>query len=152
LLQNAPGHLPGFALGILLALYPDKKIHYFWGVLSLVIFSLGNYYKLFFPFTFISVTVLFFLGSSKISPFLLNKAKRLKAILLHFGAISMILFVIHGPLRPPFIAISGKTFGIKLLSAILFLLAATALSILGNMLYKWLVKRFDISFKRKTKV
>jgi peptidoglycan/LPS O-acetylase OafA/YrhL len=143
LLQNAPGHLPEFALGILIAISPDKKIHYFWGILSLIVFSLGNYYKLFFPFTFLSVTVLLFWGSSKILPFLLNKTKKIKTVLLFYGSISMILFVIHGPLRGPFIAISGGTFYGRLLGATLFLLAATALSILGNMLYRWLVKRFD---------
>jgi len=151
LLQNAPGQLPVFAFGILIALSPGKRIHYFWGILSLVIFSLGNYYKLFFPLTFLSITVLFFWGFSKVSPFLLNRPKISKTILLFYGSVSMVLFVIHGPLRPPFIAVSGETFWGRLLGATLFLLAATALSILGNMMYKWLVKRFDISFKRKFK-
>jgi len=63
----------------------------------------------------------------------------------------MILFAIHGPLRFPFIAISGGTFYGRLFAVVLFIFTATALSILGNMLYKWLVKRFDFSFKRKVR-
>jgi len=142
LLQNSPGHLPGFALGILLALNPDKKIHRVWGILSLALFALGNFYKPFFPLTFLSITVLFHWILSKMAPFILNKTKKTKTVLCYYGAISMILFAIHGPLRYPFIAMSGDTFWGRLLSATLFLLAVTALSILGNMLYKWLVKRF----------
>ena len=149
LLQNVPGHLPGFALGILLALNPGKKIHPVWGILSLVIFALGNFYKPFFPLTFLSITVLFYWGFSKISPFVLNKTPKIKTVLCYYGAISMILFAIHGPLRPQFITISGETFYEQLFAATLFLLAATVLSILGNMLYKWLVKRFDFSLKRR---
>lgn len=143
LFQNALGHLPEFSFGILLALNPGKKINTFWGILSLIIFSLGNFYNAFFPFTFLSITVLFYWGLSKVSPFILNKTKKLKTILFYYGSISMILFVIHGPLRNPFIAISGETFWGRLLGATLFLLAVTSLSILGNVLYKWLVNRFQ---------
>ena len=145
LLQNAPGHLPIFALGILLSMNPGIKIHYFWGILALVVFSLGNYYKLFFPLTFLSVTILFIFGFSKFIPFLLNKAKRTTAVLTFYGSISMILFAIHGPLRQPFITITDNTFYGKLFAALLFFLAATALSILGNMLYKWLIKKCKFS-------
>jgi len=122
LFQNAPGHLPVFALGILLALNPGIKIHYFWGILALIIFSLGNYYKLFFPLTFLSVTILLIFGFSKFMPFLLNKTKRTKAVLTFYGSISMVIFAIHGPLRFPFVNISGNNFGQRLFSALLFLL------------------------------
>jgi len=141
LLQNAPGQLPVFALGIFFALNPGKRIHFIWGVLALIFFTLGNFLKPFFPLTFISVTVLFFWCISKMEYFVLNKSKILKTVLFYYGSISMILFVIHGPLRRPFITISGDTFWGKLLGAALFLLAVTALSILGKMLYKWLVEK-----------
>jgi peptidoglycan/LPS O-acetylase OafA/YrhL len=144
LLQNAPGHLPEFALGILLALNPEKKIHFSWVVLSLVIFSLGNFYKLFFPLTFLSITVLLYWGITKIIPFILNKTKKIKNVLFFYGSISMVLFAIHGPLRRQCNAISGDTFWMRYFSAILFLIAATGLAILGNMLYKWMVEKLSI--------
>jgi len=142
LFQNAPGHLPEFALGILFALNPNKKIHSVFGVLALAIFVLGNFYKPFFPLTFLSITVLLYWAISNISPLILNNTKKMKAVLLYYGSISMVLFVIHGPLRSPFIAISGTTFYGRLLGVALFLIAVTALSIIGNKLYQWLVKIF----------
>jgi peptidoglycan/LPS O-acetylase OafA/YrhL len=153
LLQNAPGHLPEFALGILIALSPGKKIHYIWGILSLFLFSLGNFYKPFFPLTFLTATILVYWGSSKMIPLILSKTRMLKKVLLYYGSISMALFAVHGQLRPPFITISGETFWGRLCGSLLFLIAATAISILANMLYKWLTgKIVSISFKRKTEL
>jgi len=143
LFQNAPGHLPVFSLGILLALNPSKRIHFIWVLLSSVIFTLGNFYKPFFPLTFLSVTLIIYWVLSKSMPFILDKTRSIKAVLLYYGSISMILFVIHGPLRNPFITISGETFWERLLGGGLFLIAATALSILGEMMYKWLVKKIN---------
>ncbi|MDR2972241.1 MAG: acyltransferase [Bacteroidales bacterium] len=152
LLQHAPGHLPELAFGILIAISPSKKLPNVWVLLSLAVFITGCFFKFLYPFTFLSAVVFAFWILSKIFPFIINKAKRLKAILLHIGAISMILFAIHGPLRRLFIAVSGETFYGRLLALVLLIFTATALSIIGNKLYKWLIKRFDISFKRKTKV
>lgn len=153
LLQNAPGHLPEFALGILLVHNYGKKINPIWFVLSLVVFVLGNFYKPFFPFTFLSITMLFYWFISNISKFIQNKTKFLKKTLYFYGSISMILFVIHGSLRPSFINISGETFYGRIFGAILFLIAATGLSILGNILYKWLVGKFsNITFQRKSNI
>jgi len=143
LFQNAPGHLPEFALGILFALNPKKRIHFIWGLLALVIFSLGNFYQPFFPLTFLSVTILFWFGIEKAIPFILNKTKVLKTILLYYDSISMILFVIHGPLRNPFISASSSTFYGQIFAAFLFLIVATALSILGKMLYQWMVNKIN---------
>jgi peptidoglycan/LPS O-acetylase OafA/YrhL len=148
LFQNAPGHLPEFALGILLAMKKDRRIHIVWVLLSFVIFALGNFYKLFFPFTFLSVTVIFYWVFFKFLP-VLNKTKKIKKVLTYYGAISMILFVIHGPLRWNFIVISGETFWGKILGAILLLVVATALSILGNMLHEWMVRRLDSTYFKK---
>jgi len=139
LFLNSPGHLPEFALGILFALNPDKKMKPIYGILALVIFALGSFYKLFFPFTFLSITVVMYWGLTKIIPFILNRTQRLKSVLLYYGSISMVLFVIHGPLRFPFHEICGHTFYMKLFTAFLFIVVATALSILGNMMYQWMV-------------
>ena len=143
LLQNAPGHLPEFAFGILLALNPGKRIHFSWVVLSLILFSLGNFYKPFFPLTFLSITVVMYWTLTKIIPFILTKTQRLKTVLFYYGSISMIIFVIHGELRPPFLGISGEFWLMRYFCAFLFLLAATALSILGKVLYQWLVNRIE---------
>lgn len=56
LLQNAPGHIPEFALGIWFALNKDRKVNNIFGFLAVIVFVLGNFYKMFFPFTFLSFT------------------------------------------------------------------------------------------------
>ena len=150
LLQHAPGHLPELAFGILIALSPGKKIHNIWLLLSFAVFIIGCFFKPFYPFTFLTVIVTLYWVFSKIIPYILNKTKLLKDVLLYFGSISMILFAIHGPLRFRFFAISGDTFYSKLFAFVLFVITVTVVSILGNMLYKWLLKRIDsFSFKSK---
>jgi peptidoglycan/LPS O-acetylase OafA/YrhL len=141
LLQNAPGHLPEFAFGILLALNPGKRIHFVWVVFSFVIFSLGNFYKPFFPLTFLSITVFMYWVLSKTIPLILNKTKILKPTIIFYGSISMVLFVIHGELRGRFLSIQGETFLTRYFSAILFIIASTALAILGVMMYNWMIKQ-----------
>jgi len=140
LLQNAPGHLPEFALGVLIALNPGKRMNFIWVLLSFAVFSLGNFYKPFFPLTFLCITVVLYYGLSKIMSLIL-KTHLLKKGLFFYASISMVLFVIHGVLRYPFLPISGDIFWRRYLSAILFLIAATAMAILGNMMYNWMVKK-----------
>lgn len=143
LLANSPGHLPEFAFGILIALNTGKKIHPSWFFTACVVFVLGNFYKLFFPLTFLSITVMFYWFGSKTLPKLVEKKSFFKKTILFYGSVSMILFAIHGFFRPPFITICGDIFWKRLLGAALFLIAVTALSILGNMLYRWLVRKMD---------
>ena len=152
LFQNAPGHLPEFALGILIALSPGKRLHPVAVLSSLVIFALGNFFKPFFPFTFLSASILIYWTFSKLMPLMLNSVKKLKPFLLFYGTISYIIFAIHGPLRPPFIIIGGDIFWGKLLSAALFLITVTALAIIGNMFYKWMLKKSEVVFSRENRI
>ena len=58
LMQNAPGHLSEFCLGIWLAFSKGKNIHWLWLVLALVLFVWGNFSPGFYPFTFLSLCVI----------------------------------------------------------------------------------------------
>ena len=55
-MMNAPGHLPEFCLGILLALPSDRKMGWGWLVLAIAVFCLGNVSSVLYPFTFLAVT------------------------------------------------------------------------------------------------
>jgi peptidoglycan/LPS O-acetylase OafA/YrhL len=57
-MQNAPGHLPEFALGVFFALNKDKKINPLFIIAALVLFVSGNFFEVCFPFTFLSLTFL----------------------------------------------------------------------------------------------
>lgn len=151
LLQNAPGHLPEFCFGILIALEKGKKIHPAWFIISLIVFVLGNFYRPFFPLTFLSATVVLYWLGSKTSPYIAKKDSFIKRGVLFFGSISMILFAIHGPFRVPFISISGDIFWKRLIGAALFVITVTSLSIPGNMLYKWLIKKIDFTSSKLKK-
>jgi len=147
--MNAPGYLPVFILGMWLARNPGKKISVVMTILSLIIFVLGNFYKAFFPLTFLSIG---FLTISLV--FLFRKGKnhteKTSRVFVFLGEISMIIFVANGVLRDPFVTMAnnlGTTFG-RYLSAFLFLLTTIIISILGYFVYQ---KAFEL-IKRKTKI
>lgn len=93
---NCIGHLPEFILGIGLALLPGVKLD--WRVVSIagVVFVLGNFYAIAFPLSFLSVTILLLAGLMAVIPHL---SKRWVGCLEFVGKISMIVFVINGPMR-----------------------------------------------------
>lgn len=100
---NIPMHIPEFCLGIYLAIKKDnnKKVNTLAFILSIPIFVLSNFYTLFFPLSFISVTIIiFYIGDILLN--LINKIQPLNKFLLYIGNISMILFMINGFTRSVF--------------------------------------------------
>ncbi|WP_417873782.1 acyltransferase family protein [Xanthomarina gelatinilytica] len=102
IMGNAPGHIPEFALGILLALKPDFTIRKRYIPILLMLFILGNFYFALFPFTFIIAAYLFII----IVLYLFQKKTVFTKYLIFYGKISMYLFAIHGLCRGPFAKIA----------------------------------------------
>ncbi|HJH60664.1 MAG TPA: acyltransferase [Bacteroidetes bacterium] len=144
LLQNAPGHIPEFALGIWFALNKDRKVNNIFGFLAVIVFVLGNFYKMFFPFTFLSFTfMMVWLFNSALKNE--NRNGVVKRLFIYYGSISMVVFAIHGCFRTPFVELANNlgTFDGKLLSAFLFVVLITLLSLPAEKIYYYLVSLFD---------
>lgn len=144
LLQNAPGHIPEFALGIWFALNKDRKVNNIFGFLAVIVFVLGNFYKMFFPFTFLSFTfMMVWLFNSALKNE--NRNGVVKRLFIYYGSISMVVFAIHGCFRTPFVELANNlgTFDGKLLSAFLFVVLITLLSLPAKKIYYYLVSLFD---------
>ena len=145
LLQNFPGHLPEFCLGMLLAFNKDFKINNIFFFLSIIVFCLGNFYKVFFPFTFLSTVIIF----TFIYQFFKNlkfKRRILKNFLVHIGNVSMTLFVIHGFMRQPFIKLTYNVLTTPLehlYAGFLFILTAYLMSFAALHLYNVLIDIFN---------
>ncbi len=145
LLQNFPGHLPEFCLGMLLAFNKDTKINNLLFFISLTIFCLGNFYKIFFPFTFLAITIIFIFAYQFIKNIPIKKTL-LKNFLAHFGNISLALFAIHGFLREPFIILANNTYNTAIghiYAALLFMLTAYLMSYACLYLYELLSSIFN---------
>ncbi len=161
-MMNPPGHLPEFCLGILLACSQGKRLHPAWFFLALVVFCLGNCYALFYPFTFLAVTVLVVYASQKR---LAVKAERLalsgekKAVTSHlsplayFGSISLALFAVHGFLRTPVLKWANTLSGgwAHLGSALLYFLVSWGVAIAAKALYDRMVSLLDKITLRESK-
>ncbi len=93
---NCIGHLPEFILGIGFAMIPDLKLNWKITLAALLVFVLGNFYPVAFPFTFVAVTILLMVCMSFTLPRLSPGVSR---CLNFVGAISMIVFVVNGSLR-----------------------------------------------------
>lgn len=143
LMMNAPGHLPEFCLGILLAFHKDVKIHPAWLMLAIAVFCLGNFFAAFYPFTFlaVSVIVLFLYQGLKSLP---HRKGWLAKAAVYFGELSMVLFAIHGFFRDPFIKINniGDSFGSHLLAFLLFFLTVWIVALGAKKVYEWLSSAF----------
>lgn len=145
LLQNFPGHLPEFCLGIYIAMNRDVKINNLIFIVALIVFCLGNFYKIFFPFTFLSVTIVsvFAYQACKNIPI---KKTILKQFLIHFGNISMSLFAVHGFLRAPFLTLTYKSLDTPLghlYAAFLFFISAYLLSFAAMQMYDMMLSIFN---------
>ena len=145
LLQNFPGHLPEFCFGMLMAFNKDKKINNIFFFIALTLFCLGNYSKIFFPFTFLSITVITFFAYQFLKNIKIKKTI-LKNILIYFGDISMVLFATHGFLRWPFVVLTqnalNSTWGI-IVATLLFLTLAVIVALAANQVYNSLMSIFN---------
>lgn len=143
--QNFPAHLPEFCFGILLALNKDKKLNNIFFFIALALFCLGNYYQIFFPFTFLAITIISVFTYQCLKNIQINKTL-LRKFLIFFGNISMTLFAVHGFLRNPFVKLSDTILNTPLghlTTAILFLIAAVIISLAANHVYNFFVALFD---------
>ena len=154
LLQNAPAHLPEFALGILLAFSKDKKIHWIWLLLAVVLFTWGNFAPGFFPFTFLSLCVITVFVTQKWKAargkWKLKKGQTRKGIhailngLHYIGGLSMLLFVVHGYFRMPVLKAAETMKGPlgHLASGLLFFLLVWGIAMAAKPFYLWLQRLF----------
>jgi len=140
-MANAIAHLPEFAFGIFIAMNVQKKISPICLVIALVVFMLGNVSQVFFPLTFLAITVFLYFVISKLI-IVINKSKWIKEILLNIGTLSMAIFIVHGFFRWRFIAILAENWYIKIIGALLFFVAIYGLSIIANILYKRIYNLF----------
>ncbi|MDO9510324.1 MAG: sulfatase-like hydrolase/transferase [Bacteroidales bacterium] len=152
LMQNMPGHLPEFLLGIYIAnRKPGKFASYLWP-LALLIFALGNYFESLWLLTFISVTWLLVVFFQRLADNLKPGSVFLR-IIVYFGSISMYLFAIHGFIRVPFVEMASKDF-IPLKSILLFIpfIIISTLLAHGMMLFeKWVRSYIPIPSYQKVK-
>lgn len=146
IMQNAAGHFPEFSLGVYLAIKSDSHIElkWYWFVIALVFFVLGNLYKSFFPLTFLSITYIIVCGIQ----FSRNIKKYIRFIipvLIQIGKYSMVLFVIHGFLRDPFVKMALETHNAAytILMLILFLIFVFIVSLAAYQVYKKIENAFD---------
>lgn len=133
MMQNAPGHIPEFALGIWLAMTPEKKIPTAYGFTAIALFILGNFYKALFPFTFISVAfITFWIASS-------TKQQNVgKGFLCFIGSLSMIIFVTNGFIRDFVVHTYANNYDSatsRYLFALIFIIVTIAISFLGKFIY-----------------
>lgn len=143
IMMNAPGNLPVFCLGILLAFCKDKKINVLWLIATLVVFCLGNYFAVFYPFTFLSLTVLMVFAYQGLKSLPIRK-KELASVLSYFGGISMALFATHAVYRDPIIKIyyNHGPWG-HLWSGVVFFLIAWGVAIAAKAFYDFIVSLLD---------
>lgn len=150
LMQNAPGHLPEFCFGMMLAFNRDKRLHWLWLVLALAVFIGGNFMSILYPFTFLAlcvITVFAYHGLKQLS-MRIRKHRTLSSqfsVLSYFGGLSMVLFVVHGFLREPVLKWANTTTNAwgHLGSGILFFLLAWGVALAAKPLYAFLVSLLD---------
>ena len=148
LMQNAPGHLPEFCFGMMLAFNKDERIHWLWLLLALVLFVWGNFAPGFYPFTFLSLCVItvFVTQAWKAKNGKWKKVFRYPLSVIHyFGGISMMLFIVHGYFRVPVLKWANtmtSAWG-HLASGLLFFLLVWGIALVAKPLYQWLQALFD---------
>lgn len=153
IMQNAPGHLPEFCLGMALACHEGKKLHPLWLVLALAVFCLGNCYAVFYPFTFLALSVIAVYAYQGLKSIPLRKTW-IGTPLAYFGGISMALFAVHGYFRTPVLtfAMSQQSPWGHLLSGLFFLLVVWAIALAAKQLYDFLCKQLDRIVIRENKL
>ena len=144
-MMNAPGHLPEFCLGILFAFCKDKKINVLWLVLAIVVFCLGNCYASFYPFTFLSLTVIMVFVYQALKSIPIKKTV-ISTPLAYFGSISMAMFATHAVFRDPIIKMSWN-YGAGALwnfaTGIIYFLIAWGVAVAAKVLYDYLETQLD---------
>lgn len=152
IMQNVIGHLPEFCLGILLAFSKDKKINVLWLVLAVAAFCLGNYYAVFYPFTFLSLTLIMVFAYQGLKSIPVRK-RELAQFFEYFGGISMVLFATHAVFRSPVLKVANTYTGAwgHLWSGVMFLLIVMAVAVAAKALYDNVIALLDKIHIRENK-
>lgn len=117
------GQMPVFILGIWFGTDRNRSIKWYIPLILLLLFCLGCYFRLFWPFTSLSITILLILMGKSILT-VAEKIKPLSSLLLFIGGISVYLFAFNGFIRWPFVYIINMNrnhFWIILFMLLLFL-------------------------------
>ena len=145
---NSIAHLPEFAFGILIALNFQKKIHPIFFIIAVIVFCLGTFSKLFFPLTFLSITLILYFVISRLLVWI-KKHQWINKILLNIGTLSMAIFIVHGLFRSKFISIFSDSWYEKLIGAFLFFITIYAVAIVANILYHRIYNLLNKFSKKK---
>ena len=150
IMQNFPGHLPEFALGILFAYSKDKKVNWIWFFIAIATFCLGNFFKAFYPLTFLSITyivICIYLFIKKE-----NRINTTDKILIFFGNISMTLFATHSSIRWPLFIINNEynNAGYTILVLMIYIASAVIIAIGAKAIYTYIIDLFARIFKNRT--
>lgn len=138
-MQNAPGHLAEFALGIWIAQNCGKKIPNIIVFLAMMAIVLGNCHIAFFPLTFISVAFI----TAWISTAIHISTHKFK-LLAFIGSLSMIMFVTNGYIRDAFIYnIELNNCAKTYIFSLIFLITLTVVSFIGKYIYNALQNAFN---------
>lgn len=139
---NIIGHLPEVLLGILMATYRKTSFKITRLATASVVFVVSQFNEYWFPLSFLSVTVLLIQSVSWLEKKMKNT--KLKNIILYTGSVSMIIFVVNGPLRAvPFAAYEyGLETGVLRLP--LYILLLFAVSHVLYLIYNYLTKKLKI--------
>ena len=150
LMQNAPGHLPEFCFGMMLAFSKDQKIHWGWLLLALVLFVWGNFAPGFYPFTFLSLCVITAFVTQALKPLLKKTLKTRLSVLNYLGTISMLLFAVHGFLRTPVLTMANGWHGgwWHCCSGLIYFLIVWAVALAAKPMYEKMVSLLNGGLKK----
>lgn len=139
-LGNIFGHLPEVILGISMAHFKFTSFSKPSLLLALGVFIVSQIHVSFFPLSFLAISILLIQGISYLNQICSIKIKN---IILYIGQISMILFIVNGPLRFfDFFTIENTS--IRALRIFLFLPLLLILSQLLFIFYSFLIKKLNI--------
>ena len=102
--QNLIGHLPEICLGVYLANQKSININSIIILLALIIFIAGNYFLIFWPFTFLCALILMI----ACIPILPSHDSLAGELFKYLGRISMQLFLINAVVRNTFVELTGN--------------------------------------------
>ncbi len=139
LFGNIFGHLPEVILGISMARFKFRNFNIITILAALVLYIFSQAYYFFFPFSFLSMTILLLVC---INSFEKLSGTNLKTAILYIGKISMILFIVNGPLRH--LSLFNVSPDLKWERFLLFLLIATVLSHILFLIYDKLRVKFKV--------
>jgi peptidoglycan/LPS O-acetylase OafA/YrhL len=120
------GHLPVLCLGMYFAQKKTVKMSNVLLLISIVLYSLGNFYKEFWLVSHINFLIILLFVLHIVTP-IINRFKAVNKLLTFFGVISLPLFLLNGFLRAPWIQFAQEKNDelITLLLCMVFLLIST---------------------------